>query len=120
MKKILIADDEPDIVKILQFRLKGQGYEVIIAVNGQEALDMAGKVNPDLILLDVSMPFLKGDEVCQKIKADEALKHIPVLLMTASTRIANEESVLQLGAQGFILKPFETEEFLETVGKFLK
>lgn len=119
MKKILITDDEPDILKVVQFRLKKMGYEIIIATNGQEGLDRARELKPDLVLLDFSMPFLNGDEVCRAIKADPNIMHIPVILMTASTKKVQEEHFMKVGADESILKPFEPEELLQKIKKLI-
>ena len=118
-KRILITDDEPDIVKVVKFRLIKMGYEVTIATNGKEGLEMARLTKPDLVLLDFRMPFLNGDEVCKEIKKDESIKHIPVILMTASIQNALEEDVLKMGADDFILKPFEPEELLKKINKLI-
>src|ERR1035441_274657 len=109
-KKILIIDDEPDIVKVVKFRLVKLGYEVMTAVNGRDGLDSVRLIKPDLVLLDFRMPYLNGDEVCREIKKDESIKHIPVILMTASIQNALEEDVQKMGADDHILKPFEPEE----------
>ncbi len=119
MKKILITDDEPDILKVVKFRLIKAGYEVITATNGQEGLDRARSTKPDLVILDYRMPILNGDEVCKQIKTDADLKHIPVILMTASTQEALEESILSIGADAFILKPFDPDDLLEKIKKLI-
>jgi len=119
MKKILITDDEPDIVKVIRFRLVKMGYEVVIAVNGREGLEMARTIKPDLVLLDFRMPFLNGDEVCKEIKKDQSTKHIPVILMTASIQNALEEDIKSMGADDYILKPFEPEELIQKIKKLI-
>lgn len=117
-KKILIVDDEPDLLRVACFRLEKSGYQILSAVNGQEALELAGKESPDLVLLDVRLPLVGGPEVCSRIKKDEKLKHIPVLLFTASTQSINER-VAACGAQGYILKPFSTEELFDKIKEFI-
>ena len=119
MKKILIADDEPNMLKVVKFRLAKMGYDVTIAANGKEALEKAREIKPDLILLDFHMPFLNGDEACQLIKADATIKHIPVILMTGSSKKVTEENIRMIGADDQILKPFEPEVLLEKVRKFI-
>lgn len=117
-KKILFVDDEPDVLAVVTFRLKKAGYEIVSAVNGQEALDLAGKVNPDLVLLDLRLPIISGEEVCRKIKSDDKLKHIPVILFTAS--IDNmEDKVKGAGADDFITKPFDPEQLIQKIKKFI-
>lgn len=117
-KKILIVDDEPDLLRVACFRLNKSGYEVLSAVNGKEALELAGKELPDLILLDVRLPLMEGPDVCSCIKKDEKLKHIPVVLFTASTQDINAR-VEACGAQGYILKPFSAEELLNKIKEFI-
>lgn len=115
MKKILIADDEPDILKIVKFRLMKQGYDVHFVVNGKEAIEQLEKINPDLVLLDYSMPFVNGDEVCIHIKSNSNTQHIPVIIMTASTKIMDDGFIERVKADGKILKPFEPEELLTKI-----
>lgn len=116
-RKILIVDDEPDLLRVACFRLEKAGYQVLSAVNGKEALDLAAKESPDLILLDVRLPFMEGPDVCSRIKNDGKLKHIPVLLFTASAQEVDKK-VAACGAQDFILKPFTSEELLEKIKKY--
>jgi len=117
-KKILFVDDESDVSAVVTFRLKKAGYEVINAVNGQEALDLAGKVNPDLILLDLRLPIISGEEVCERVKSDERLKNIPVILFTASVDNM-EDKVKRTGADDFITKPFDPEQLMQKIKKLI-
>jgi two-component system, OmpR family, alkaline phosphatase synthesis response regulator PhoP len=117
-KKVLIVDDEPDLLRIACFRLEKAGYQALSAVNGQDALELAKKESPDLLLLDVKLPLMEGPDVCLRIKKDEKLKHIPVILFTANTQSINER-VEACGAQGYILKPFSIEELLDEIKKFI-
>lgn len=117
-RKVLIVDDEPDLLRIVCFRLESSGYEVLSAVNGQEALDVIGKEHPDLVLLDVRLPVLSGAEVCSQMKKDEKLKHIPVILFTASIHDLKDK-VVSSGAQDSLVKPFTVEELLEKIRKFI-
>jgi CheY-like chemotaxis protein len=117
-KKILFVDDEPDVLRVAAFRLKKAGYEVLIGTNGQEALDLTAQAIPDLILLDLRLPLISGTEVCKKIKADEKLKHIPVILFTASVDDLTDR-VKESGAQDYLTKPFEPEQLFEKVKKFI-
>lgn len=119
-KKILIVDDEPDIVKVVGFRLKKEGYLVEIAVDGQQGLEMALAVHPDLILLDVTLPKMNGYEVCKRLKSDEKLKEIPVVFMTASLATGGfAENFPSTGAQGYVFKPFDYQHLLNEIQKFL-
>lgn len=119
-KKILLVDDEPDILTVTITRLEKSGYEVLVAKDGEETLEMLDKdANPDLILLDLLLPKMQGDELCKKIKSDSRFKHIPIILFTAST-IRVPVKVVEIGADDCICKPFESEELLRKIEKFTK
>lgn len=118
-KKIMVVDDEPDILKVVIFRVKRLGHEVITATNGQEALDTAHKEKPDLILLDIRLPVMDGYEVCRRIKTDEKLKHIPIVFLTASSASKIAEKTKELKANDYLIKPFDPEELLKKIKKFI-
>jgi OmpR family response regulator RpaB len=119
-KKILVVDDEPGILKVTSIRLKKLGYNVLTAVGGKEALDTMRRENPDLVLLDLVMPFMNGAEVCEQIKNDKTLKHIPIILFTASGSGAmTAEKIKTVGADDYIVKPFEPEELTDKVEEIL-
>jgi CheY-like chemotaxis protein len=118
-KKILMVDDEPDILKIVKFRLVKEGYEVLFAVNGQEGIDMARIHLPDLIIMDYRMPVLNGLEAARSIKSDNVLKHIPILLMTASSASIGESIIKEISIESFLSKPFEPDELLNKVRDLL-
>jgi len=118
-KKILVVDDEPDILKVVRFRLKATGYDVITAENGQKALDLMEKQKPDLIFVDLRMPVLDGYGLCRRLKADDELKNIPIVLLSASSGGTIAEKAEELKADDYLVKPFEPEELLEKVKKFL-
>jgi CheY-like chemotaxis protein len=119
-KRILVVDDEPDIVKVVVFRLKKEGYDLQIAIDGQQGLELAKTMKPDLILLDITLPKMNGYEVCERIKTDEALKHIPIIFMTASVSAgAFNERFSSTGAQGYVSKPFDFQHLLDEIHKFL-
>ena len=119
-KKILIVDDEIDILKVVTFRLKKAGYEVLTAVNGKEALDSIRDKRPDLILLDLRLPIMDGYEVCRQVKTDETLKNIPIIFLTASQAEKIKEKVKGFDAEDYLIKPFEPEDLLKKVKKFIK
>ena len=119
MKTILFADDEKDILKLLTARLIKQGYRVITAVNGQEALDLVYQHKPDLILLDYRMPVLDGYEACKKIKGDDQIKHIPVIFVTASPGFLSKEIQSSGLAEDYVLKPFEWLKLLDKIKHFI-
>lgn len=119
-EKILVIDDEPELVKAITIRFKASGYEVIPAFDGQEGVDKAGEIKPDLILLDIVMPKMDGYEVCKKLKGDPETKEIPIIIFTASGQRDLERRCLVVGAKGVIMKPFEATELLELVNKLLQ
>lgn len=118
-KKILVVDDEPDLLKVTLLRLKKTGYEVFGCANGQEVLDMARQFTPDLIILDVLLPGINGDNVTKILKKDDDLKRIPVILISASTR-ALDEKAWGSGADAYLKKPFEPEDLVGLVKKVLE
>ncbi len=117
-KKILIVDDEPDILRATTVRLMSFGYEVITAIDGKECIALVQSDMPDMILLDLRLPFMNGDEICVKLKADEKLKHIPVIIFTASSDITTSNKVKESGADGYLIKPFDPGELLRIIKKF--
>lgn len=119
MKKVLVVDDEPDILKVISFRLKKAGYEVLTATNGKIALDLVYSNRPDLILLDLRMPVMTGDEVCTKIKNDTELCSIPIIILTASTGSKLPEKAKELRADDYLLKPFDSETMFKKVQKII-
>ncbi|MFH1847043.1 MAG: response regulator [Candidatus Omnitrophota bacterium] len=118
-KKVLVVDDEKDILKIVSFRVSSMGHNVTTAVNGREALDLIYKEKFDLIMLDLRMPIIDGYEVCRTIKNDEKYKNIPVILLTASSIGKIEERTKDYKADGYLIKPFVWEELQEKVNEFL-
>ena len=118
-KKILLIDDELDIVKLVESRLKINGYEVVVALDGQEALEKAREEKPDLILLDLMLPKLSGYKVCRMLKFDEKYKHIPIIMFTARVQESDEKLGFEVGADAYITKPFKPEVLLEKVKELL-
>jgi DNA-binding response OmpR family regulator len=112
-KKILLVDDEEDILDFLELILDEQGYSVIKANSGREALAAAQMNRPELILLDIMMPEMDGWEVLKLLKADEEVSHIPVAMLTARTEMKDKIQGLQEGAIDYICKPFATKELLD-------
>lgn len=119
--KILIVDDEPNILISLEFLMKREGYEVHLARDGQEALDALRRERPALVLLDVMMPRKSGFDVCQELRAeaDEALRATPVLMLTAKGRETDIAKGLALGANAYMTKPFSTRELVAKVAGLL-
>jgi two-component system, OmpR family, alkaline phosphatase synthesis response regulator PhoP len=118
-KKILVADDEPNIVISLEYLLKREGYTVLVAHDGQEALDAMAAQQPDLVLLDVMMPVKTGFEVCQEVRASDTLKHTKILMLTAKGRDTDMAKGLALGADGYMTKPFSTHDLVQKVADML-
>ena len=117
-KKILVVDDEEDLLKLTAFRLKKSGYEVLTAVNGQEALDLIQNDRPDLILLDLRIPLISGYDVCKRVRADDKLKDTPIILFTASAEGITDK-VNEVGANDYLTKPFYQEGLLGKVKKLI-
>jgi len=118
-KKILIVDDEVDLVETVRFPLEMEGYHVLISYNGEDALNQARKENPDLILLDLMLPKLDGYKVCRLLKFDDRYKHIPILMLTAKTQEKDKALGMETGANEYITKPFEMEDLLKKVKAYL-
>ena len=119
MKKILIVDDEADIIEILQFVLESNGYECITAFDGEEGLKLAREANPDLIILDVMMPKMNGYKISRLLKYDAKYKNIPILMLTARSQDTDKALGEETGADEYITKPFQIENIVETVKKYL-
>jgi DNA-binding response OmpR family regulator len=117
--RILIADDEPNIVISLEYLMKRAGYEVHIARDGQEAIDAIRRERPRLVLLDVMMPKKSGYDVCQELRADEGLRDTLVLMLTAKGRDTDIDKGLGVGADGYMTKPFSTRELVAKVAEML-
>lgn len=115
--KVLVADDEKDIRRLLAFILQKAGYQVIEATDGIEALEMAEQNNPDIILLDVMMPKMHGFEVCRNLRSRPATANTPILVLSAQSQSTDIIEALQSGATYYLLKPFTPRELLEKVNK---
>jgi CheY-like chemotaxis protein len=115
MAKILIAEDERDIRDLVAFTLRFAGHEVFAASNGEEAVELAPKVNPDLILMDVRMPRMTGYEACKIMKADPGLKDIPVVFLSAKGQESEIQQGLASGAEEYLLKPFAPDQLTSRV-----
>jgi two-component system alkaline phosphatase synthesis response regulator PhoP len=117
--KIVIADDEPNILISLEYLMKREGYEVHVAHDGQEALDIVRRERPRLLLLDVMMPKKTGFEVCLELRADDSLKDTLVLMLTAKGRDTDIAKGLAMGADAYMTKPFSTRELVQKVRDML-
>jgi len=118
-KKILIADDEENIVISLEFLMKREGFEVLVAGDGEEALSRIRADAPDLVLLDVMMPKKTGFEVCQEVRADPALAQTRILMLTAKGRDTEVAKGMGMGADAYMTKPFSTKDLVDQVHALL-
>ncbi len=118
-KRILIADDEPNIVISLEFLLRREGYEVVVATNGVAALDSVREQRPDLAILDVMMPQRNGFEVCQDLRGDPEMQGLRIIMLTAKGRDTEVAKGLALGADHYMTKPFSTRELVARVKALL-
>lgn len=118
-KKILIADDEQNIVISIEFLLRREGFDVVVAGDGEEALAKARAERPDLVLLDVMMPKMNGFDVCQALRADPELAGMRVMMLTAKGRETEVSKGLGLGADAYMTKPFSTKELVAQVRSLL-
>ena len=119
MQKVLIVDDDHNIRNILDFSLNAEGFEVISATNGEDAFNFTVTEQPDLVILDVMMPKGDGFETCRRIKQDSRTATTPVILLTARTRREDRERGQEVGADGYITKPFSPGGLIETVQSLL-
>ena len=119
MHRILIVDDEPNIVLALELLMKKEGYEVHTVDDGERAVQAAKELRPDLILLDIMMPKMDGYEVCQRIRSDALLKDVSIIMLTAKGREVEREKGLALGADHYITKPFSTRQVVMKVKEIL-
>ena len=119
MHKILIVDDEPAILMSLDFLMKKEGYNVFIARDGEEAIEIINKELPELVILDIIMPNVDGYEVCKYVKNTVELEHIKVVFLTAKTRKSDIEKGYEIGADDYVVKPFSTKELVKRVKQLL-
>ena len=119
-KTVLIADDEADIVETLQFMLESDGFEVLTAYDGEEALNLARRAIPDIILLDVMMPKINGYKVSRLLKFDKKFQDIPILMITARSQEEDKLIGEETGADEYITKPFDISYVIELINKYLE
>jgi DNA-binding response OmpR family regulator len=117
--KILLVDDDPNILISLEFLMRKSGYDVLIARNGSEALELLNDTVPDLTLLDIMMPDVDGYQICKHIKSSKKLKHSKVVFMSAKTKESDIQKGYNLGADLYITKPFATKELVKKISELL-
>ena len=120
MKKILLVDDEQDIVETLKFVLEGEGYTCFCAYNGEDGLKLAKEIVPDLMVLDVMMPKINGFKISRLLKYDAKYKNIPIIMLTARSQDSDKQIGEETGADVYITKPFDFDEVISTVARLLK
>ncbi len=119
-KKILIVDDEPSIIVPVQFLMEQNGYDVMVAFSGEEAMEIIAEKKVDLILLDIMLPVIDGFEVCQRVRENPLWNKIKIILLTALGSDANVEKGIALGADAYITKPFSNVDIVEKVKELLE
>jgi len=119
-KKILIVDDEVQLVEMIKMRLDASGYQVIFAHDGQEGLDKAKKEKPDLMILDLMLPKIDGYKVCRMLKFDEKYKQIPIILFSARAQEEDKKMGQEVGADAYITKPFDPQALLGKIKELLR
>ena len=119
-KEILIVDDEPSIVVPIQFLMEQQGYSVLVAENGEDALDVIYKYKPDLILLDIMLPRIDGYEVCEIVRLNPEYRNVKIIFLTAKGREVEIAKGLALGANAYITKPFSNTQLIAKVQELLE
>lgn len=119
MKKILIVDDEPNIIMSLEYTFKKNNYEVFIARDGKEALEIIKTSLPDIVILDIMMPMVDGYATLEQIKKQDDLKHIKVMFLSAKNKESDIEKGLALGANAYMTKPFSIKKIVDQVNELL-
>ena len=119
-KRILIVEDERQMVEMMKMRLEANDYEVLAAYDGQEGLDMAKKEKPDLIILDLMLPKMNGYKVCGLLKKDARYAKIPIMIFTAKAQEEDKKLGEEVGADGYLTKPFEPETLLNKIKELIK
>lgn len=120
VKKILIVEDEVELVTMVKMRLEASGYDVVEAYDGEEGLDKARKVKPDLILLDLMLPKIDGYEICKTLKNDDKYAGIPIIMFTARAQEFEIDLGMTLGADAYITKPFDPPVLMSKIKELLK
>lgn len=119
-EKILIVEDEKDIVKMLDYNLKKEGFKIQSADDGEEALDLAHRELPDLVILDLMLPGMNGLEVCKELKKEPKTAHIPIIMLTAKSQESDKIVGLELGADDYVTKPFSPRELVARIRAVLR
>ena len=118
--KILLVDDEPSLVKIVTRRLEAEGFDVCVAMDGEEALRQVPAEQPKLVILDVMLPKMNGYEVCRRLKADPRWQSLPIVMFTAKVLDRDEKTGMEAGANAYVRKPFRAPELIEKIRSLLE
>jgi two-component system alkaline phosphatase synthesis response regulator PhoP len=118
-KKVLVVDDEPGVVKMVRYLLEKNSFTVVSANEGEEGVRLAAQEKPDLILMDIMMPVIDGNEATRRIRENEATRQIPIIMLSALGQEGDVAKSLELGAMDYIVKPFHPQELMERVKKIL-
>lgn len=119
-EKILIVEDEKDIVKMLEYNLKKEGFKILSARDGESAVNLSGKEHPDLVLLDLMLPGIDGIEVCKRLKSERKTASIPIIMLTAKSQESDKIVGLELGADDYVTKPFSPRELIARIKAVLR
>lgn len=119
MPRVLVVDDDPQVLRLLRVNFELEGYDVMTATNGEEALDLVGRDSPDAVICDVMMPGIDGLEVVRRLRADPATVALPLVVVSAKAQRSDVAAGLQLGADAYVTKPFDPAELLEVVAGLL-
>ena len=117
--RVLVVDDDPVIVRLLEVNFEMEGFEVVTAVDGQDGIDKAKAEQPDVVVSDVMMPKLNGLELAAALKGDDSTKHIPIVLLSAKAQVDDVRAGLEAGADDYVTKPFEPLDLIDRVTKLL-
>ena len=118
-KRVLICDDDPVILRLIQVNLELEGYEVLLAHDGEKAIEVAQAGRPDLIILDIMMPRLDGYQTCERLKADDSTKEIPVVFLSAKAQQSDIEKGRTFGVSEYVTKPFDPNDLVDVVERVL-
>jgi DNA-binding response OmpR family regulator len=121
MAHILVVDDEPEIVKLVQRTMEARGHKVTVARDGQEALDAVARERPDVLVIDLNLPKIDGFEVCKRLRADERTRTMPIVMMTAAfPTVQDADRGLTAGADEYVVKPFLREVLVHNIERLLQ
>jgi len=119
-RKILIIEDDRDIVEMVEYNLREEGYATVSALNGEEGVNLARSERPDLIILDIMLPIVDGFEVCRTLKSDNTTSHIPIIILSAKSQETDKVVGLELGADDYITKPFSPRELIARIRAIMR